>query len=433
MSLVNKSMQLGLLQLRNLAAAATTTSPSSSTSSQVLLCNNKKLYSVVSADNKRAADLMMDQQSKHQVSYGKTIASQRHDWNRAVNEAEKVVGYPTSFLSLRWLLNDETANVALHLRKLAGTNHPLLKAAKNLIYNGHNNMQAWGLIVLLMSKAAGQYNVTNEQDIDRSVGVLHSQRTLAEITEMIRTSHLVHKGLVNMRKSDFPDPAEHEDMTFGNKIALLTGDYLLGHTSVALAGLKNQELVELISTAVKDLSEAEFVARRDSQNNILPSIPSADRTNYAINEWTLQNVLSGASLLGKSCKGALKLAGHNEEMQEHGFVFGKHLALAWQAAIDLSPFITRDSSTPFNLCSAPVLFHIEHDPSLLVEIDKGLESIENVDYPKIYETVFNGPGIELTKQMQRDHSQRAMDLLSVFDESEAKTALANIIYAMGGL
>lgn len=55
---------------------------------------------------------------------------QKPDWNRAVSEAEKIVGYPTSFLSLRWLLSDEIANVALHLRKLVGSNHPLLKTAK---------------------------------------------------------------------------------------------------------------------------------------------------------------------------------------------------------------------------------------------------------------------------------------------------------------
>jgi decaprenyl-diphosphate synthase subunit 2 len=59
-----------------------------------------------------------------------TTNNQKPDWNRAVSEAEKIVGYPTSFLSLRWLLSDEIANVALHLRKLVGSNHPLLKTAK---------------------------------------------------------------------------------------------------------------------------------------------------------------------------------------------------------------------------------------------------------------------------------------------------------------
>jgi decaprenyl-diphosphate synthase subunit 2 len=61
-------------------------------------------------------------------SAAKTV--QKPDWNRAVSDAEKIVGYPTSFLSLRWLLSDEIANVALHLRKLVGSNHPLLKTAK---------------------------------------------------------------------------------------------------------------------------------------------------------------------------------------------------------------------------------------------------------------------------------------------------------------
>lgn len=55
---------------------------------------------------------------------------QKPDFNRAVSEAEKIVGYPTSFLSLRWLLSDEIANIALQLRKLVGSNHPLLKTAK---------------------------------------------------------------------------------------------------------------------------------------------------------------------------------------------------------------------------------------------------------------------------------------------------------------
>ncbi|XP_008548125.1 all trans-polyprenyl-diphosphate synthase PDSS2 [Microplitis demolitor] len=357
-------------------------------------------------------------------------ANQRPDWNRAVSEAEKIVGYPTSFLNLRWLLSDEIANVALHLRKLVGSNHPLLKTAKSLIYNGKNNMQAWGLIVLLISKAAGHHNVDAMEE-DKAAGVLHNQRALAEVTEMIRTSHLVHKGLVNIQSGVYPEASELNDMTFGNKIALLSGDYLLGNSSAELATLRNQDLVELMSSAVRDLAEAEFIGRRDKQNNPLPPLPDENRIGYAVREWTLQNVLSAGALLGKSCQGTLKLAGHNKDIQSHGYLFGKHLALAWQACLDLSPFIGKDRSTSFNLCSAPVMFHIEHDPSILIEIDKGLESVHNVDYAKVYDKVNRGPGIELTKQLQKDHSQKAMEVLSVFQESDARTALSNIIAAMG--
>lgn len=68
--------------------------------------------------------------STSNFNYTKLAQNQKPDWNKAVSEAEKIVGYPTSFLSLRWLLSDEVANVALQLRKLVGSNHPLLKTAK---------------------------------------------------------------------------------------------------------------------------------------------------------------------------------------------------------------------------------------------------------------------------------------------------------------
>lgn len=42
----------------------------------------------------------------------------KNEWNRALSEAEKIVGYQTSFLSLRYLLSDEITNLALHLRSL---------------------------------------------------------------------------------------------------------------------------------------------------------------------------------------------------------------------------------------------------------------------------------------------------------------------------
>lgn len=54
-------------------------------------------------------------------------------------------------------------------------------------------MQGWGLIVLLVSKAAGHAATVPDMEQDKSAGVLHSQRGLAEITEMIRISFLIHQ------------------------------------------------------------------------------------------------------------------------------------------------------------------------------------------------------------------------------------------------
>jgi len=380
------------------------------------------------------------------VNLAKLAQEKKPDWNRAVSEAEKIVGYPTSFLSLRWLLSDEIANVALHLRKLVGSNHPLLKTAKGLLYNGKNNMQAWGLIVLLVSKAAGHSPDIPDMEQDKAAGVLHSQRGLAEVTEMIRTSHLVHKGLVNLQPPNNVDASG--DMMFGNKIALLSGDYLLSNSCVELANLRNQDLVELMSSAVRDLAEAEFVGPRDKQNNPLPAKPKPNQVEYrqftennieplvvsealgnAQAEWTLRHVLNAGSLLGKSCQGALKLAGHSEDLQEKGYLFGKHLALAWQACLDREPF-QPGSSGSFCLVCAPLMFTLQNKPELYDHIEKCQENVDEVDYDLLRKEIMEGPGLELTKKLQKEHSQAALTVLNELPASDARTALANIIAAM---
>lgn len=386
----------------------------------------------------------------------------KHDWNRAVSEAERIVGYPTSFLSLRWLLSDEIANVALHLRKLVGSSHPLIKTAKHLLYNGKNTMHAYGLIVLLVSKAAGYAPTVPEIEQDRSAGVLHSQRALAEITEMIRISHLVHNSLVNLQPTTkvAKEADNFEDLSFGNKIGLLTGDYLLAHSCAELANLRNQEICELISSAVRDFSESEFIGDRDEQNNPLPSKPGVDYPRNDVQtkpfvsdftetdalipidvqstfgnpekEWEVRHILNAGSLLGKSCQGSLKLAGQSKQMQILGYLFGKHLALAWQACLDAEPFNsnTLPSGTTFSLVGAPVLFHLKHDPSLYNEIEKGLVSVDDVSYQKIHKIILDGPAVEKTKELQHKHTTSALLILESFPVSDARTALENIILAM---
>lgn len=54
-------------------------------------------------------------------------------WSKVVSDAEKIVGYPTSFMSLRCLLSDELSNIAMQVRKLVGTKHPLLNTARYCI------------------------------------------------------------------------------------------------------------------------------------------------------------------------------------------------------------------------------------------------------------------------------------------------------------
>lgn len=68
-----------------------------------------------------------------------------------------------------------------------------------------------------------------------------SQRSLAEITELIHTAFLVHRGIVNIGELKSCD-GPLKDMQFGNKMAVLSGDFLLANACTSLAQLQNTKV-----------------------------------------------------------------------------------------------------------------------------------------------------------------------------------------------
>ena len=84
----------------------------------------------------------------------------QHEWNRTVASAEKLVGFPTSAVQLTALLNDDVTSMTQHLRKLMGSDHPILRTIKRLVHHGgKTNCQIRGLMVLLLSRATSTEQV----------------------------------------------------------------------------------------------------------------------------------------------------------------------------------------------------------------------------------------------------------------------------------
>lgn len=52
------------------------------------------------------------------------------DWDRAVEEAVKCVGYQTPYLTLRYLTNDQDVKWLDHMKKLEGSKHPMSATAR---------------------------------------------------------------------------------------------------------------------------------------------------------------------------------------------------------------------------------------------------------------------------------------------------------------
>lgn len=88
-----------------------------------------------------------------------------------------------------------------------------------------------------------------------------SQRSLAEITELIHTALLVHRGIVNLSELQSSD-GPLKDMQFGNKIAILSGDFLLANACNGLALLQNTKVrMGRVCCAWKASAGTWFIAR----------------------------------------------------------------------------------------------------------------------------------------------------------------------------
>lgn len=155
--------------------------------------------------------------------------------------------------------------------------------------------------------------------------VVFSQRALAEISEMIHTAFLVHRGVVNLLNLD-PATGPINVMEMGNKMAVLSGDFLLASACKALAGLRNTTVVELISKAIGHLTEAAFMRFGNADLSPIATI----QPGLTFLDWERYVYLSSGTLIGHSCRGALELTNHSQALTESAYDFGKNIAWAQQ-------------------------------------------------------------------------------------------------------
>ncbi|XP_061700850.1 decaprenyl-diphosphate synthase subunit 2 [Syngnathoides biaculeatus] len=345
------------------------------------------------------------------------------NWNKVVSDAEKIVGYPTSFMSLRCLLSDEFTNVAMHVKKLVGTQHPLLNTARGFIYDTRNNLQMRGLVVLLLSKAAGPSHTSSDLlSQDMVSGIYPSQRNLAEITELIHTAFLVHHGVVNLKELTASDGLL-KDMEFGNKMAVLSGDFLLANACTGLAQLNNTKVVELISSAIGDLVQGIYYESSSNTENSLT-------TEVSTATWEEQTFLSHAALLAKSCQAALELAQHDDKSQRLAYKYGKHLSLGHKLNSDLQPFVKSNAGeqVSFSFSAAPVVFHrhIIGPERWQDQLQQAKTMRNQLDYSKLLAAVKSEKGVSSAVNLCCYHSDRALEAIQAFPSSEARSALENI-------
>jgi len=230
--------------------------------------------------------------------------------------------------------------------------------------------------------------------------------------EMIHTASLVHDDVLDdaLTRRDMPSA----NAQFGNKMAIMAGDFLLSRASISLARLQNCEVTELMASALGDLIEGEFMQMRGS---------------IAFEHYLRKTYLKTASLLANGCKCAAILSGTTRDVVDISTEYGKNLGLAFQIVDDLLDFTgsAEELGKPaavdlkLGLATAPVLYAREEFPELDVLINRKFGG--GGDVARARALVEKSNGIERTRQLAAHYSQRAAQSLSTLPPSQARDAL----------
>lgn len=349
-----------------------------------------------------------------------------------------------------------------NIQQLLGSGHPLLDTVAKY-YTNSEGKHMRPLLVLLMSRATAktpkvqrQLSTLASPSINESLSpstilsdhnpsssienthsnsvleseytqsdsnILPSQRRLAEITELIHMASLLHDDVVDNSTARRSSPSAN--ISFGNKMAVLAGDFLLGRASVALARLRDVEVIELLATVIANLVEGEFMQLK---NTALDEV-KPKWTDETISYYLQKTYLKSASLISKSCRAAALLGQNSPEVVEAAYLYGKNLGLAFQLVDDMLDYTvsTKELGKPagadleLGLATAPLLFAWKKNPELGPLVGRKFACDGDVENAR--ELVALSDGIAQTRALAEDYAEKAKDAIRGFPESEGKDGL----------
>lgn len=243
---------------------------------------------------------------------------------------------------------------------------------------------------------------------------------------------------------------------FGNKLAVLAGDFLLARASVCLARLRSVPAVELLSTVIEHLVRlgaapaAASLQRRGSPRRPTPAAPAPQvkgevmqmhvtlrssnaASRVAFETYMRKTYYKTGSLIANSCKAVATLGRYPDAVCDAAYKYGMHLGIAFQLVDDMLDFDGTAASLgkpalndiTQGLATAPVLFAAHRMPSLVPLIQRKFELPGDVD------TALKGiaatGGMALTRRLAIAHGQLALDAVAVLQDSPARTALAALV------
>jgi octaprenyl-diphosphate synthase len=305
-------------------------------------------------------------------------------------------------------IRPEMTEFEVRFRKSMQSRVPLLDKITHYIIK-RKGKQMRPMFVFLTSKMLGEIN-------DRTYDA-------ASLIELLHTATLVHDDVVddaNERRGFFSINA-----LWKNKIAVLVGDYLLSKVLLLSIEKNNLELLHIVATAVKEMSEGELLQIEKARK--------LDITEDIYFEVIRQKT---ASLISACCEAGAVASGRND-MRETMREFGELVGLAFQLKDDIFDYGTGEKiGKPTGLdirerkMTLPLIYALNNAPAevkreLLYIVKNKNEKSKSVK--RAIEIVIQEGGVQYTHQRMMELTKKALDLLSTVPESPAKSALVGLV------
>ena len=221
----------------------------------------------------------------------------------------------------------------------------------------------------------------------RAIGVEvgENQLELLMIVELIHNASLIHDDVIDEEK--IRRSQKNINSKFGNKMAIISGDYLLSVVMEKLTRLGKLELFEIFSKTIKEMCEGEIL-----QYSNLYKIPTLE--DYLKKTYQKTGSLFEACVLG--CV-MLSISQEVENAKE----FSKNFGIAFQIRDDIENILKGGNDIKEGVYNAPIIFS------------------GSIDNPVA--------GIEKSKVLLNNYLDIAQKCLCGMDESEYKLALKKLL------
>ena len=254
--------------------------------------------------------------------------------------------------------------------------------------------------------------------------VNESTYTAASLIELLHTATLVHDDIIdeaNFRRGVFSINA-----LWKNKISVLVGDFLLSRGLLLAVENEQFQLLKIMSTAVKEMSEGELLQIEKTRR--------LDITEEVYFEIIKKKT---AALISACCEAGAASTNADENTVLKMRAFGESTGIAFQIKDDLfdytqNPLIGKPTGIDIRekKMTLPLIYTLNNcdkkTKAFIINTIKN-DSKNSIKVEQIINIVKEKKGLEYAKNKMEIFVNQALEILKEFENNESKSSLIDLV------